>query len=260
MIIIGVDPEANKKQKHHDKVETRIVINPELTVLNTKKIWGIESCLSVPGACALVPRHKTVRCTGKTVEGKPIEFVVSDYPSCILQHEVDHLDGRLFTSRIEENKALWARALFPLIMFFDLPELNKASKRGKDPIFLGPGILFENLGVVKKYRTKCILSGAYAGAIWNLGKINQWPWSLEAVSKEITAIGVDAVSKELLAIGAGAVIFPVLWFNAIGLREGLSYRYDLNDRYKKASQRLTSIKLYKKVSEAYRSCTHSQKN
>jgi peptide deformylase len=241
IIIIGVDAEKNEQQAYHDKVESRVVINPLLTTLDSKKIWGTESCLSVPGVRALVPRHKTVRCTGRTVEGTPLEFIVSGYASQILQHEADHLDGILFPSRVEKNKALWARALFPMIMYYDMWALNRASEQKMDPDFFGPGILFEKQKVAKKYRRSRIILGAYFGALWNLDTFNQWN-------------SLGGVSKELLAIGVGAVVVPVLMFNAIGLREGTRYALQMNDFYKKASAQITSTKVYKKASAAYRSC------
>ncbi|MDD3371911.1 MAG: peptide deformylase [Alphaproteobacteria bacterium] len=246
IIIIGTDPEANKKQAGHHKVETKVVINPVLTPLGNKKIWGIEACLSVPGVHSLVPRHKTVQCSGQSVEGDPVEFVVSGYPSRIMQHENDHLNGILFPSRAEENKALWAKALFPCIMFYDLKALNKASEQKKDPVFIGPGMIFENQPAIRKNIKFQMLSGAFIGNAMNMGRYDQWPlytWDL------------GGVSKELLAIGAGAVIFPILMINAIGLVEGTYYKYDLKNRYQKASAQIASTGLYKKAHRVYKSFT-----
>jgi peptide deformylase len=241
IVIIGVDANKNKKQACHDKVENRVVINPVLTTLDSKKIWGTESCLSVPGARALVPRRKTVQCTGRTVEGTPLEFIASGYPSQILQHEVDHLDGRLFTSRLEENKNRWARVLFPLIMYYDMWALNRASRQRRNPHFIGPAILFENQRMLRNMRRDYVALGAVVGGA-KLIQYNQFSWSL------------GGLSKEILAMGAGAAIFPILTLNAIGLLEGTYHALNIDMLYKKASAQITSTKLYRKASETYRSC------
>ncbi len=59
-----------------------------------------EGCLSIPGVRAKVKRYKSLRCSGLDLKGQPISFDCRDLLARICQHENDHLDGILFTSKI----------------------------------------------------------------------------------------------------------------------------------------------------------------
>jgi peptide deformylase len=74
-----------------------IVANPEIVSASEEMVDGLEGCLSVPGLVGTVSRHQTVVVKGLNRFGKPTRIKVSDWMARIFQHEIDHLDGILFT-------------------------------------------------------------------------------------------------------------------------------------------------------------------
>lgn len=76
-----------------------VLINPEL-VSATGRTKSEEGCLSIPGYFAGVIRHQQVVVRGMDREGKQIEITADGLLSIALQHEMDHLEGKLFIDRI----------------------------------------------------------------------------------------------------------------------------------------------------------------
>jgi len=74
-----------------------IVANPEIVSASEEMVDGLEGCLSVPGLVGTVSRHQTVVVKGLNRFGKPTRIKVSDWMARIFQHEIDHLNGILFT-------------------------------------------------------------------------------------------------------------------------------------------------------------------
>jgi peptide deformylase len=94
-----------------------VLVNPAVTPVDGDGLAGFyEGCLSVPGLAALVARHRAVRVKALDEHGEPVDRVYSGWPARIVQHEADHLGGRLYLDRAEsrslttaENYArLWA--------------------------------------------------------------------------------------------------------------------------------------------------------
>jgi peptide deformylase len=77
-----------------------VVVNPELEIVGPGSATFFEGCLSVPHYMALVERATSVRVTGVTEKGEPVDLAVSGWPARIFQHEVDHLDGMLYVDRM----------------------------------------------------------------------------------------------------------------------------------------------------------------
>lgn len=71
-------------------------INPEIEVLDPEPMGYEEGCLSVPGYFDLVQRPRKVRVSALDRDGKPFELEAEGILAVCLQHEVDHLDGKLF--------------------------------------------------------------------------------------------------------------------------------------------------------------------
>lgn len=94
--------------KHPDgEPELLTLINPELTLLGARMVCE-EGCLSVPDFRADVERAEKVLLRALDLEGNPVELEADDILAICLQHEVDHLDGKLFIDRISRLK----RSLF----------------------------------------------------------------------------------------------------------------------------------------------------
>lgn len=79
-----------------------VVINPEITVQSKEKVVGTEGCLSVPGLAGKVERAYSVTVRGQTKEGELFKMNAKGWLARIFQHEIDHLNGILFTDRTDE--------------------------------------------------------------------------------------------------------------------------------------------------------------
>ena len=96
MIVVDVDHPEGESQLH-------TLINPELTPLGDIVVCE-EGCLSVPDFRADVERAERVLLRALDLEGNPVELEADDMFAICLQHEVDHLDGKLFIDRISRLK------------------------------------------------------------------------------------------------------------------------------------------------------------
>jgi peptide deformylase len=73
------------------------IVNPEITRKSSDVITGIEGCLSVPGYNGEVERHLAMTVKGQNRYGQPVTLKLKDWTARIFQHEIDHLNGVLFT-------------------------------------------------------------------------------------------------------------------------------------------------------------------
>lgn len=81
-----------------------VLINPEITSMSEKIVEGIEGCLSVPGVVGDVERAQVVTVTGQSRTGKKVKIRAQGWLARIFQHEIDHINGVLYTDRAEN---LW---------------------------------------------------------------------------------------------------------------------------------------------------------
>jgi peptide deformylase len=82
------------------------LVNPEIIKASEEMEEGVEGCLSIPGWIGDVPRHISITVKGQTPEGKEIRIKSDHYYARVLQHEIDHLNGVLFTDRVVNIKTL----------------------------------------------------------------------------------------------------------------------------------------------------------
>lgn len=83
------------------------LLNPEIVKTLGEQV-GAEGCLSIPGIAGNVKRAQNVTVKAMDLDNKPIRIKADGYLAVVLQHEIDHLDGVLFTDRIENPKEdLW---------------------------------------------------------------------------------------------------------------------------------------------------------
>lgn len=73
-----------------------VIINPEIITSSSGKAKGEEGCLSIPDIYADVERPKTVTVRALDIEGKEFQRDATELLARCLQHEIDHLDGKLF--------------------------------------------------------------------------------------------------------------------------------------------------------------------
>ena len=83
------------------------VINPEITYRSEAMVEGVEGCLSIPGWAGVVNRHEEIEVKGLNRAGGKFKLRAQGWLARIFQHEVDHLDGVLFTDRISGPDHLW---------------------------------------------------------------------------------------------------------------------------------------------------------
>ena len=87
---------ASPKQKRGEEL---ILVNPTLEAISGS-VSFVEGCLSVPNKWARVKRAAYVRMTGQDIRGKPISVEANGLLAVVLQHEFDHLQGKLFIDRL----------------------------------------------------------------------------------------------------------------------------------------------------------------
>ena len=101
-----------------DASEPQVFVNPEI-LSRERDAWVEESCLSIPGVEGKVIRATRIRVRAQTEEGEWFEEELEDMYAVCVQHEVDHLEGRLFIDRLPVLKRVMAR--------------RKALKASRDP-------------------------------------------------------------------------------------------------------------------------------
>jgi len=90
--IIVVSPQAKRGTE-------KVYINPQILSQEGEEL-GLEGCLSVPGISAEVKRAKKIKVKAQDVKGKTLELMAEDFEARIFQHEIDHLNGKLFIDRL----------------------------------------------------------------------------------------------------------------------------------------------------------------
>ncbi len=78
-----------------------VIINPEIVKASEEKVMGIEGCLSIPGLLGEVERHEALQVKALNSHGKLVKLKVDGWLARIFQHEIDHLNGVLFTDLTE---------------------------------------------------------------------------------------------------------------------------------------------------------------
>jgi peptide deformylase len=108
---------ASERYPEAEAVPQTILINPVITPLGNDEENAWEGCLSVPGLRGEVPRFTRIRYQGFDPDGGVIDRTVEGFHARVVQHECDHLIGRLYPSRMRD----FARFGFTDVLF---PELK----------------------------------------------------------------------------------------------------------------------------------------
>lgn len=74
------------------------IINPRVTKRSGIKMPSFETCLSVPGITVKKTRHASVTVEGLRADGVPVKYDLKGLAACVMQHEIDHLDGVVLTA------------------------------------------------------------------------------------------------------------------------------------------------------------------
>jgi peptide deformylase len=109
----AVDDEA-AEARERTPVPFRVLVNPRYEGVGEERVGHYEGCLSVEGWQAVRSRWRSVRLTGQDERGAEVDEVLHGWPARIVQHETDHLQGRLYVDDAEmrslvapENALRW---------------------------------------------------------------------------------------------------------------------------------------------------------
>jgi peptide deformylase len=118
---IGVDLQVvifgfghNERYPDAPPVPETVLINPTITPVSLDMEEGWEGCLSVPGLRGVVSRLSMIRYEGYDQFGKPIDRIADGFHARVVQHECDHLIGKLYPMRITDFSNFgFTEVLFP---------------------------------------------------------------------------------------------------------------------------------------------------
>ena len=112
LVVFGF--EHSDRYPEAPEVPRTILLNPEITPLSRDMEDGWEGCLSVPGLRGVVSRYSMIRYQGVDPDGAPIDRNADGFHARVVQHECDHLIGRLYPSRITDfSRFGFIDVLFP---------------------------------------------------------------------------------------------------------------------------------------------------
>ena len=112
LVVFGF--EKNLRYPDAVPIQETILINPSITIISNQEEEDWEGCLSVPGIRAKVPRYKKIRYSGYDRDGTLIDRTVEGFHARVVQHECDHLIGKLFPMRVKDFSNFgFTEVLFP---------------------------------------------------------------------------------------------------------------------------------------------------
>jgi peptide deformylase len=113
VVVFGSD-DTNPRYPDAPLVPFTVLCNPVITPVRDEEEDGWEGCLSVPGMRGVVPRYKFIRYHGFDEKGRTIDRTVEGFHARVVQHECDHLIGKLYPMRVRDfSKFGFTEVLFP---------------------------------------------------------------------------------------------------------------------------------------------------
>jgi peptide deformylase len=119
VVIFGTDA-PNPRYPQAPPVPRTVLVNPVITPLGDEQEEDWEGCLSVPGLRGVVPRWRRIRYSGFDATGRPIEREAEGFHARVVQHECDHLVGKLYPMRVRD----FSRFGFTEVLFPDLVDAD----------------------------------------------------------------------------------------------------------------------------------------
>jgi peptide deformylase len=89
-----------------EKGKDLVCINPSIVSISGRIKYRSEGCLSLPNYKGIIGRREKIHFKAMDTTGKTFEYKASGYHSAVIQHEFDHLDGKLFWDYLKENEHL----------------------------------------------------------------------------------------------------------------------------------------------------------
>ena len=104
--VCAIHVKDNPRYPYKPNFPLTILVNPELELLEAETFLNFEGCLSVPNLRGQVPRRARVRVRAWDRAGEPLDFEVKGLTAGTFQHEVDHLQGKVFVDRVVDTTTL----------------------------------------------------------------------------------------------------------------------------------------------------------
>jgi peptide deformylase len=96
----------NPRYPEKPKVPLTVLVNPKITPLTEELEDDWEGCLSIPDLRGTVPRYKSIRVQALDRSGKELDFIANDFHARVIQHEWDHLNGKVYLDRMRDLSTL----------------------------------------------------------------------------------------------------------------------------------------------------------
>jgi len=106
LFVAGFPDDADDEDEDAHDVPQMALINPEITIVGRELNDDWEGCLSIPDIRGRVPRARQIVVRAYDRSGKRMEIKASGFTARVIQHETDHLDGRLFFDRMKSFESL----------------------------------------------------------------------------------------------------------------------------------------------------------
>jgi peptide deformylase len=94
------------------EIPMTVLVNPEITILDESLLEDWEGCLSIPDFRGRVPRYARLRVDALDRHGHKVEFTAEDFFARVIQHEFDHLMGKVYLDRMRDLGTLAHMAEF----------------------------------------------------------------------------------------------------------------------------------------------------
>ena len=95
----------NPDIEEEEKIKVSVLINPKIENISNETEDDWEGCLSIPGMSGLVRRSKKIKYSAIDLKGEKVSGEVDGLHARVIQHEFDHLNGILYTSRLADKRA-----------------------------------------------------------------------------------------------------------------------------------------------------------
>jgi peptide deformylase len=105
--LVVIELPVAEEEAETPETELYVLCNPEI-VRRQGEEEAVEGCLSLPGFAGEVPRATSVIVKAQDRQGRPLRIEAEGFLARVLQHEIDHLQGRLYVDRVESPDKIWS--------------------------------------------------------------------------------------------------------------------------------------------------------
>jgi peptide deformylase len=105
-LTLAVIEVSSEDERVREAVPLMVLVNPQVKMLDEEKVAGWEGCLSIPGLRGVVPRARRLELSALDRQGTPYTLEASEFLARVIQHECDHLEGRVYLDRMAGMRSL----------------------------------------------------------------------------------------------------------------------------------------------------------